>query len=428
VVVLGAGFAGITAARDLADAGHSVVLLEAADRIGGRTYSRPFQGRSEIVEFGGAWINQHLQPHMRSEVERYRPAIKTDQAPGHIRFLTGGRLREIPVPPSELRDLERAWLHLYDASKRIAVDRPLYEQEIVDLDLTIDDFFGPLELGPAAREFVYAMATWFIGTDVHTATVLPIIAQTAGFGNSPFGFFGALEERFVGGTRDLLDRMVSGSAVELRLSTPARAVAQTEAGVEVTDAAGQVHAAQACVLAIPTNAMRKLDLGMALGEARRAALKEKHPTRGWKVTALVDGVPTPRPCAIGSGTAHMLLTGSEGEDGKVLITAFGTEPYAPLDVFDLDAVAAAIHEYFPDAEVLACDAHDWNADPLFDGTWRFERAGEGYEFPRLMAEPEGRIFFAGTDVDGSVWRSWMEGALSTSRAAADGVRRLLGAP
>ncbi len=43
-VVIGAGIAGITVARNLSDRGRSVVVLEAADRIGGRTFNRPFSG------------------------------------------------------------------------------------------------------------------------------------------------------------------------------------------------------------------------------------------------------------------------------------------------------------------------------------------------------------------------------------------------
>jgi phytoene dehydrogenase-like protein len=44
VVVIGAGFAGLRAARDLSDAGVRVALLEARDRIGGRAWTRPFPG------------------------------------------------------------------------------------------------------------------------------------------------------------------------------------------------------------------------------------------------------------------------------------------------------------------------------------------------------------------------------------------------
>ncbi|MDX6523888.1 MAG: hypothetical protein QOI17_1401, partial [Gaiellales bacterium] len=60
VVVVGGGFAGVTAAREAALAGRSVLLLEARDRLGGRTWTAPWRGHQ--IEYGGGWVHWH-QPH-----------------------------------------------------------------------------------------------------------------------------------------------------------------------------------------------------------------------------------------------------------------------------------------------------------------------------------------------------------------------------
>ena len=67
VIVIGGGFAGVTAAREAALRGKRVLLLEARDRLGGRTWRADWHGQA--VEYGGAWVHWH-QPHTWSEITR----------------------------------------------------------------------------------------------------------------------------------------------------------------------------------------------------------------------------------------------------------------------------------------------------------------------------------------------------------------------
>src|SRR5580658_2622621 len=68
VIVLGGGFAGVTAARELARSGRRCVILEARGRLGGRTFST--QVFDEQADVGGQWIHW-IQPHVWAEVTRY---------------------------------------------------------------------------------------------------------------------------------------------------------------------------------------------------------------------------------------------------------------------------------------------------------------------------------------------------------------------
>src|SRR5579859_2845643 len=67
VIVVGGGFAGVTAAREATLHGRSTLLLEARERLGGRTWTAPWNGVA--IEYGGGWVHWH-QPHTWSEITR----------------------------------------------------------------------------------------------------------------------------------------------------------------------------------------------------------------------------------------------------------------------------------------------------------------------------------------------------------------------
>ena len=121
----------------------------------------------------------------------------------------------------------------------------------------------------------------------------------------------------------------------------------------------------------------------------------------------------------------MIVTVRELADGAWLLSGFGCDGTFDFDPTKL-AAQAAIEVYFPEGRVIASDAHDWNRDPWFDGTYRIEAPGRAHTFPRIMNVPEGRVFFAGSDMAPSVFRSyWMEGAIESGHIAAENALALL---
>src|SRR6201996_4706594 len=112
VEVIGGGLAGLCAARDLAEAGASVAVLEARDRLGGRTWTNRFPDTGEMVELGGSWFapEHEAAPH---ELARYGLGVRTHRLPRRVRWRTAGRLHDgLPVDADDLPALEAALLQI----------------------------------------------------------------------------------------------------------------------------------------------------------------------------------------------------------------------------------------------------------------------------------------------------------------------------
>src|SRR5687767_12801550 len=127
VVVVGAGLAGLTAARELTAAGASVVVLEARDRVGGRTLNHDL-GDGQVVEVGGQWIGptqDRLAALARAVgVETYPTYIKGEhifELSGTVHRYSGTRPK---LAPHVVADLIQAQAKLERMAKRIPVDAP----------------------------------------------------------------------------------------------------------------------------------------------------------------------------------------------------------------------------------------------------------------------------------------------------------------
>ena len=95
VVVIGGGFAGVTAARELRWRGYRVLILEGRDRLGGRTWTSEFAGQP--VEMGGTWVHW-FQPHVWAEITRYGLQItESPRADEQRVWIAAGTLHHAPA-------------------------------------------------------------------------------------------------------------------------------------------------------------------------------------------------------------------------------------------------------------------------------------------------------------------------------------------
>ncbi len=428
-LVIGAGFAGLTAARDLAKDGKRVLIIEARDRIGGRTWYRPFADTDFSIELGGNWLDPEGNAALMAEVQRYGVQLSTSpQAEHHVSLLDGVLSHAAcPISRDDELDLRRFVQEVRTQVERIDPTVPLDTQDVADLDVPLDDYIDGFGLSTTLKELMGAWIRQETGchlsqiSALHLMTWIPLLDyDVLAIGHAP-------THRFAAGTTDLLQRMLDDSGAELRLSTPVTAVTQSAEHVEVRTQGGEVLRARGAVIALPLNCLTDITFEPALSPEKAAGAAIGQSGAAKKLWALVTDLP-PKIVGIGEHDApiDVFFTDYPADEtglGGDLVVGFSTQE-RPLDILDRDDVEAAFRRYVPEAGVLKVDGYDWLADPYSKGTWCTPPAGLLSKYASALEATEGRLVFAGSDI-AHAFRGWMEGAVATGATAATRLSAIL---
>lgn len=426
VIIIGAGFAGSAAARQLGEEGKSVLLLDANDRIGGRTWYKEFGDLDHKVEFGGTWVVPEHQPHIKAELDRYGHELVDSPSPTRFAYDIAGvkSTGPFPIPISEWTDFERLITYIDTNAARIRFgDEPLGQDGLEDLDCSFEEFIDRANNpSQASREFALAWAGFYFGQYPSKVSALHILSWVAGFDNASVGWFTGVSEKFLHGTSSAIEAIQNDVKGEFRMSVKVASVTQGADGVEVVTTDGETLSAKTAIVATPINTWHDIEFSPALTGAHAAMAGEQQAGQSTKIWVLVDNI-AENTYAVGYDTKiKWLATEYQIEQGQLMV-GFGCDPDV-LDVDDHEAVKAAVLELLPDANIVAVDAHSWNNDENAQGTWMAYRPGQVMKHSRALQETVGRITFAGSDL-ASGWAGWMDGALESGKRAAGQISEML---
>jgi len=421
VIVIGAGFAGVAAARDLTEAGHQAIVLEARDRIGGRTWYREIPGTGVWAEYGGMFISRETQPSLAAELTRYGIAVTEPAEPETIGWVRGDRREEGAGAIDRIRE-QLAGSSLIDAldgtAKAFASEG---REALAQLDVAsagwVESLRAPDEAADYLRSFLAAMG----GARLEKTSILPLLWDMIELDYTPVDAYVDLGELITNGTKALIDAM--GEALEIRFGSVVTAVATGQAGVTFTLTDGSRLKAPAAIVALPLNIWADVEFDPPLAPAKQKAATERHPGEVSKVIAVVRDAPAGY---LGAGWNTPVNAGfvPKPSDEGQLFMGFSVQDRVDLD--DAAAVTAAVRAHVPEADVVQTAGHDWVTDPFSKGTWLAvpPRWFSDGTFEQLR-EPEGRLLFAGSDIAGE-GAGWIEGVVGSGREAAAAAAALLG--
>jgi monoamine oxidase len=416
VAIVGGGFAGVTAARECALRGRRVVVLEARDRLGGRTWSADWDGWH--VEYGGAWVHWH-QPHAFSEITRAGLATTLGPDAQRAHWHVGAE-RHVGTIAQRDAIAQKGWDQFVDGVREAmpAPHAPLLAiEQLAAFDrLSIAERVEQLTLSDEEREVLCAELESLAHAPLADAGAVSVLRWHALSGYSL-----ALTQETGGrvtidaGTGALLAAIADAAPFEHRLDTPVLSTARANGYVEVHTGNGGDVRAQVAIVAVPLNALRAIAFDPALPEDKQAAIAVGQASRGIKIMLRVRGEHLMQN-AICPGHPFGYLDSEELDgDGTQLMIGFGPDA-ARCDATDLRALQDQLDAILPGYELLDATAHDWLADEFSQGTWAIHRPGwyEHHHAPMRRAEPG--LIFAGSDLANG-WAGFIDGAIESGLRA-----------
>ena len=436
VAVVGAGLAGLTAARALRTAGRSVVVLEARDRVGGRTLNeRVGDADEQVVELGAQWVGP-TQHRVLALARELGVATYPTHAEGEYLFASGREVTRYrgtipPMHPLALADLGQAMARLNLMARSVPLEAPWTARRAARWDAqTFATWLRRNVRARSARAMLRLAleAVWAIDAAepsllhvlfyIRSAGRLETLLDTEG---------GAQQDRFTGGSQRLCELMAAD--LDVVLGAPVRRVEQEADGVLVRADGAELRAARA-IVAVP------VPLGAAIA---------------WSPPLPYDRVGLVQRMAMGSVVKCMAVydepfwraDGLSGQaaalDGPVKVvydnSPPGGRPGVLLGFFEARAAQAAMRMGAEDRRTTVLTAfarffgpgalsparyvdQAWGEDEWSRGCYGAYLPPGGWTgFGPALRRPVGRVHWAGAET-AAIWNGYMDGAVSSGERAA----------
>src|SRR5262252_5872013 len=438
VIVVGAGLAGLAAARHLQGAGYSVLVIEARDRVGGRVLNHSLGG-GQVVDVGGQFVGP-AQRHILGLAAELGVVTLPIFTSGLTILEFGGRrhsYRRAPMlSPLQLVDSGRAIVALQRMARRVPVDAPWRAAGAAAADSrTLADWARRNVRTRLGRFAVEAFSRGVLACEPGEVSLLHVLfylRAAGGFRQLTEVAGAAQQDRFAGGSQLIALRMAERLGPDrVRLGAPVTRIEQEASRVVAHSAAGAVTGRRAVVAAPPALAGRigydpplpadrdQLTQAAPMGSVIKCLAAYDEPfwrQAGYNGQATSDGPAARVTFDTGppDGSPGVLLGFVTGAEARRLARAGPVQRRAE--------VLASFARYFGPAATRPADyaEHDWTADPWTRGCYGAHfPPGTWTQFGPALRRPVGLLHWAGTETATS-WSGYMDGAVqSGERAAAE---------
>lgn len=441
VAVVGAGFAGLTAARELDRLGRGVVVLEGRDRVGGRSLTTTVAGTP--VDLGATFVGPTQDAVRALAAELGCPTVRThNRGKNLIRWRGKVRSYRSTIPRLsmlELVDVSRIQWRFERLARQIPVVEPWTAGAAHRLDdLTFDGWLRSVHASASTRDLMAIMArvTWGCEPDaVSMLHAVRYVKAAGGIGRMLDVEGGAQQDWFPAGTQQIAERMAAQLGSRVVLGAPVHAVERNaDDTVSVRHRSG-VTAARAVVVATapahrhgiafePALPAQYLELAANWPQGRLSKAYAAYATPFWRAggcsgEALSD-----------EGPVFITFDVSPSDDGPGILLGFtDARSFDPLPARERrERALAGFAALFGDAALDALDYvdHCWGAEQFAPGgPTAAVPPGSWTSCGAALRTPVGPIHWAGTET-ADRWTGFLDGAVRSGQRAAAEVHAHLG--
>lgn len=427
VAVIGAGYAGITAARELAAKGWRVVVLEARPRIGGRTFTSQFRGKE--VELGGSSVHW-VQPHVFAEMQRYGfgfsevPLYDLDAS---WIMLSDGTVREVD-PGVFDREYTAAFEKFFAGARELFPQpfNPFFNPRVLELDsVSAQQHLDSLGLNELQTASLRAELTLYAGYPIDEFSYTSMVKLFALASWDTFTFTDSEKHWHIanGGTAALANAILDDSKADVRLGAIVKEIEDDGSNVTIRTADGEEIEVRAAVLTLPTKVYPDIDFKSGLSAEKQAFIANAEGCEGATMYMhLNENLGNTFAFCDDPNPLNAIQTEEfSDEEGTVLKATLGRQSL--IDLNDFDAVVDELRKIHPNADVTEIAPYNWLDDPFSKQGWPSYKVGWFSKY-KDMAKPEGRLFFAGSaTADG--WHEYIDGAVESGIRATRELNEML---